>query len=108
MSWLLLDKQGPSHVQAGGDIVYDLRYSASYVEAENLVVWDTLPSYGAGTLVLPGPLHGGQNDDLTFVSANKGGLYTASGLVVNGVTVPANSVYWSLGVVPEGTTDLPR
>ena len=35
-----------------------------------------------------------------------GGYSEVTPIVVNGVTVPGNSVYWDLGVVPEGTTDL--
>lgn len=103
-SHLLLDKQGPATVQAGGSIVYGIRYSVSYVAAQNLVIYDTLASGAAGTLVYPTQY--GQNDDLMFVTANKGGQYTAGGITVNGVPVPANSVYWNLGNVAEGITDL--
>ena len=106
VSRLLLDKQGPATVQAGETIGYDLRYSVSYVEGQNLVIYDTLASGVAGTLVYP--VAYGQNDDISFVSATKNGLYHAGpgALVVNGVSVPPNSVYWNLATVAEGTTDL--
>ena len=111
VSRLLLDKQGPATVQAGGLITYELRYSVSYVEARELVVWDTLPNY-PGSLTYPPEIsptpYPGQNDNLMFDSATRNGLYHAGpgALVVNGVSVPPNSVYWNLATVAEGITDL--
>ncbi len=111
VSQLLLDKQGPVQVQAGENIVYRVRYSVNYVRAQDLVIWDTLPQY-PGSLTYPTEIsptpYPGQNDNLTFVSATKGGLYNPgpAAIVVAGVTVPPNSVYWNLGNVAEGTTDL--
>jgi hypothetical protein len=111
VSLLLLDKQGPTEVLAGGNLVYRVRYSVNYVRAQGLVVWDTLPQY-PGSLTYPTEIsptpYPGQNDNLTFVTATAGGLYNPgpAPIVVSGVTVPANSVYWNLGNVAEGTTDL--
>ena len=108
VSQLLLDKQGPATVNAGDNIVYSIRYSVNFVEAHNLVVWDTLPSFANGTLTYPTGPYSGQNDNPLFVSANKGGQYNPGpgSISVSGVTIPANTVYWVLGLVPEGTTDL--
>jgi uncharacterized repeat protein (TIGR01451 family) len=105
-SQLLLDKQGPATVQAGGSIVYGIRYSVNYVAAQKLVIYDSLASGAAGTLVYPVAQYPGQNDDLAFVTANKGGQYTSAGMLVDGVAVPPNSVFWKLGDVAEGVTDL--
>lgn len=111
VSQLLLDKQGPAAVRAGDNIVYSIRYSVNFVEAVNLVVWDTLPHYSK-SLAYPAEIsptpYPGQNDNPAFVSATKGGMYHAgpTPLMVNGVIVPANSVYWNLHNVDEGITDL--
>ncbi|HMJ88385.1 MAG TPA: hypothetical protein VK530_01130 [Candidatus Acidoferrum sp.] len=92
-------------------MVYRARYAVNYVRAQGLVVWDTLPQY-ADSLMYPPEInptpYPGQNDNVTFASATKGGAYHAGpgALVVNGVSVPPNSVYWNLGNVDEGVTDL--
>lgn len=57
---LLLDKSAPESVLAGQRIVYRIRYSVSYVEAKNLVVWDKLPLKADGTMTYPA--EHGQND----------------------------------------------
>ena len=108
VSQLLIGKQGPAAVSAGDNIVYSIRYSVNFVEARNLVVWDTLPSLPNGTLTYPPGPYYGQDDSPLFVSANKGGQYHPGpgSISVSGVTIPANTVYWVLGTVSEGTTDL--
>ncbi len=103
ISLLLLDKKAPATVQAGQVVSYRIRYSTSFVEARDLVVWDTLPNTATNTITYPASY--GQNDNVTFVSATGGGVYTATALTVKGVSIPANSVYWDLGTKKEGTTD---
>ncbi|MBK8092689.1 MAG: DUF11 domain-containing protein [Verrucomicrobiaceae bacterium] len=103
ISLLLLDKKAPATVQAGQVVSYRIRYSTSFVEARDLVVWDTLPNTASNTITYPASY--GQNDNVTFVSATGGGVYTATALTVKGVSIPANSVYWDLGTKKEGTTD---
>ncbi|MCB1224737.1 MAG: hypothetical protein KDK99_02890 [Verrucomicrobiales bacterium] len=103
ISLLLLDKKAVPEVVAGQLVNYRVRYSTSFVEAKDLVVWDRLPNTAQGTVTYPQDF--GQNDNPTFVSATSGGQYTASAITVKGVNIPANSVYWDLGTVAEGTTD---
>ncbi|HSO83818.1 hypothetical protein, partial [Thiocapsa sp.] len=97
-SFILLNKKAPEEVQAGQQINYRINYSVAFVGATDLVVWDTLPA-------MTYPADFGQNDNVTFVSATKGGQFTPTAMTVKGVDIPANSVYWDLGAVPEGTTD---
>lgn len=53
------------------------------------------------------PTDYGQRDEAIFVSASDGGQYNASApIIVNGVTIPSNTVYWDLGNVEEGITDV--
>ena len=100
---LLMDKTAPESVLAGQQIAYRIRYSVNNVEAENLVVWDKLPRKADGTMTYPADY--GQNDDVTFVEASRGGVYTETPVTVHGVQIPADSVYWDLGTKPEGTTE---
>ncbi len=103
ISVLLLDKSAPWSVQAGQHLVYNIRYSVNYVEARDLVVWDKIPLKADGTMIPP--TEHGQNDDVAFVEASQGGVYTTTPVTVHGVEIPAGSVYWDLGTKPEGTTD---
>jgi len=111
VSQVFIDKQGPAEVQAGDNIVYRVRYAVNYVRAQNLVVWDRLPQH-PDSLQYPVELsptpYPGQDDSPAFVSATKGGQYHPGPgpLLVSGVSVPANSVYWSFASVDEGVTDL--
>ena len=102
ISRLLVDKTAPATVQAGETITYRLRYSVSYVDAQDLVVWDRLPHTAQGTMTYPTDY--GQNDNLTFVQASDGGQFTSTAITVKGVNIPAGSVYWDLGNKPAGTT----
>jgi hypothetical protein len=108
MTWIplpvfLLSHTAQSTRSVGDTLVYVINYSVSYVTDPGVVVWAELPSVANGTVtnytasygVLPNP---------TFVSATNSGTYTATGTTVNGITVPANSVYWNLGSVPAGRT----
>ncbi len=80
-------------VQAGQTAVYKIDYSVSYSDDYGTVIYAPLPSAAPGSYT-PGY---GQDLDLSFSSATNGGYYTATAVTVNGVEVPANSVYWSLG-----------
>jgi uncharacterized repeat protein (TIGR01451 family) len=100
---LLLDKTAPASVAAGQQLVYRIRYSVNHVATRNLVVWDKVPRAADGTLIYPAA-HG-QNDDVAFVEASHGGVYTATPVTVHGVEIPGGSVYWDLGTKSEGMTD---
>lgn len=106
ISFLILDKQAPASVLAGQVINYKLRYSVNFVQAENLVLWDALPSNTKNTVTYPNNENYGQDDAPTFVSATDGGQLcsTAGGCTVNGNDIPQNAVYWDLGTVASGTT----
>ncbi len=108
---ILLDKSAPATINAGDQtLVYRLRYSVNYVSARDLVVWDTLPT-NAGPLVVY-PADFGQNDEPLPKGSNilqnaTTGAQWWNGpapLSFKGATIPAGSVYWDLGTVPEGTT----
>ncbi|MFT7582220.1 MAG: putative repeat protein (TIGR01451 family), partial [Myxococcota bacterium] len=60
------------------------------------VVWDDL-----STLVNP-PGGGGKTFVGEPMNITGGGTYTATGTTVNGVTVPANAIYWDLGDLTVG------
>ncbi len=106
VSVLLLEKDAVTTRAAGVVVVHEISLSVSFVEARGLVVYDTLPHTDVGTVTYPYDY--GQDDNPTFESATNGGQYSAAGLVVSGVTVPPNSVYWDLGTIPEGTTTILR
>lgn len=94
----LLAVSVPTSVPAGSVLDANVNYSVSYVNDVNTVVWTTFPSVMSGTY---NPLYN-QNPALTFVSASNGGQYTVSGITINGITVPAKSIYWDLGNVNAG------
>jgi uncharacterized repeat protein (TIGR01451 family) len=87
----------------GDTLVYAINYSVSYVTDPAVIVWAELPSVAAGTVTNYTAGYG-VTPDPTFVSASNSGLYTASGITIQGVAIPANSVYWNLGSVPAGRT----
>ncbi|YCM45720.1 SdrD B-like domain-containing protein [Verrucomicrobiaceae bacterium 227] len=104
ISQLLIDKLAPGSVLAGRQISYRVRYSVSFVQAEDLVIYDQLPHTDDGTMTYP--VDYGQNDNLSFVTASSGGQYTATAITVKGVAIPAKSVYWDLGTKPQGATEI--
>ncbi|MDO4773865.1 MAG: hypothetical protein Q4A37_01940, partial [Candidatus Saccharibacteria bacterium] len=81
-------------------ISYKVDYSVSYVDDTNIVVYLPAPK------AMNGSFTPDYNQDLTvsFRSATQGGQYTSKEIVVSGVTVPANSVYWNLGTQAAGVT----
>lgn len=88
----------------GEKINYSIDYSVSYVDSPGVVVWVPLPNAPADFSNYTAAYNQDTTPgfDLTFVSATFGGTYTAGGLTVNGVSVPANSVYWNMGDLNSG------
>ncbi len=73
ISLLLLDKSGPTTVLAGQTFNYSLRYSVKFVQAENLILWDELPTLANGRFY-PRPAEDyNQDDSPIFVSATDSG-----------------------------------
>jgi len=95
---------GDDLVQVGTSLVYSFLYSLSYSDDSQVVAWLPMPT------AVGGSYHAGYGQDVVLdgdnvVSISNSGQYTAIAIVVNGVDVPANSVYWDLGNVSSGTTD---
>ncbi len=87
----------PSTTRPSGDVInVRMPVSVSYVNATSYV------AYAQQVAVLDDRY--GQAPTLAFESATLGGQYTASGITVNGVAVPARSVYWSLTSQEAGKT----
>jgi len=87
---------------SGAELEFRVRASVSFVATEGLVVWVPMPT---GTLPADALAAGlGQNVTPEFVRAASGGLFTPAALVVDGVSIPDNSVYWRLGDRRAGDT----
>ncbi len=97
----LISESGPTSVLAGENITYSINYSLSYVDDSGVVVWGALPTVSNGGVNNYNASYG-QDTSLSFVSASNGGQYTASGQTVNGIAIPAGSVYWQLGSLTAG------
>jgi hypothetical protein len=80
-SALLLTKQAPAEVQAGQPISYRINYCTAYVPATDVAVYDTTPA-------MTYPVNFGQNDNLSFVSASFGGLFSVQMLATPTLVVP--------------------
>jgi len=63
ITFLLFDKIAPEEVGAGQAFPYKIRVSANFVDAENVVIWDTLPKLSRGTVVYEAGEDYGQNDE---------------------------------------------
>lgn len=65
----------------------------NFVQAAGLVIFDPLPDTLRGTALYPTNYM--QDDDAIFVAATGGGQYWPGpgSLLVNGVSIPSNSVY---------------
>lgn len=107
---ILLDKEASATNTAGdATLVYRLRYSVNFVQANDLVIWDTLPTNSGGVVYADdygqddAPL---PRDTNILAKASAGARFWAGPGTTNvhGATIPANSIYWVLGDVPEGTT----
>lgn len=92
----------PESTCSGADMDFRLKVSVSYVPVHGLVVWAPLPEAALPMDLMSAGVS--LPSQLTFVSASGDGKYTASELTVDGQTVPAHSVYWSIGTKPAGNT----
>ena len=101
---LLFDKQGPPTIQSGEAFTYNVRLSANFVDAQDLVIWDVLPLHARGSVINPPGEDYGQDDSPVFQSASDGGIYTPVATTVNGVAVPAHSVYWTEDLIQAGVS----
>jgi uncharacterized repeat protein (TIGR01451 family) len=97
----LVSVSTPPSIAAGGVYSATVSYSNSFVDATGVVVWMELPTYLNGSVTNYTSAYN-QNPQTSFSSATGGGVYTAGGATINGINVPANSVYWNLGTVTAG------
>ena len=113
ITFLLFDKVAPEEVGAGQSFPYKIRVSANFVDAEDLVIWDTLPKLSRGTVTYEAGEDYGQNDEPLLATIKKpdgtadtlishNGNYTATAIMVNGVSVPEHSVYWTFDKLRAG------
>ena len=100
VSTLKLAANNPASLCSGQTGLWKFPFSVSNVTSKATVV--TVP-LGTGSLT---PVFPDQNTRLQFISATHGGLYHAGpgSIVVDGVTILPNTVYWRLGDVRFGTT----
>ena len=92
---MLLRLDGDSTGDAGDRHCYDVDFSNSFVDNDDVVIWVPFPTGGTDSF--------GQSTDPVFVEASHTGLFTIVPVVVNGITVPANSVYWDAGFQLRGS-----
>jgi uncharacterized repeat protein (TIGR01451 family) len=93
----------PSFVGVGAGGSVRVAVGTSFVDARNTVAFVPFPSVEDGTIQGRTAAYG-QNANPVFVSATRGGAFTATPIVVDGVAVPARSVFWRLGTVQAGVT----
>jgi uncharacterized repeat protein (TIGR01451 family) len=92
-------------VEACSNATYSVNFANNYVNDMGVVLRVPLPRAEAGTIT-------GYDEDLdlyprlnpTFVSAEGGGKYTNTGINVHGQEIPADSIYWEIGVFNAGET----
>jgi uncharacterized repeat protein (TIGR01451 family) len=99
----------PTAKDAGSCYEYDLDWSVSYTNGQNIVVYIALPQYSDTRITPLVPWYGqfttySPTYEPSFEGVNNGGIYTNVATTVNGVAVPAHSVYWNMGTVDEGST----
>lgn len=101
-SRVTIGTSGTALACAGGEIEFRVRTAVSHVPTDGLVVWLPIP---AGALPSDA-LNAGLSQDVTlsFVRASSGGTYTATVIEVDGVAIPAGSVFWRLGTRKAGDT----
>jgi uncharacterized repeat protein (TIGR01451 family) len=99
----LIKHSTDSEVQAGQKIVYQVNFSTSFADAAGTVIWVKLPNIDDGTIKDFDPSYG-QDLTPTFTSATDGGQFTVNEITVNGITIPAGSVFWDLGTTKAGET----
>ena len=117
MPVLAMTISGPTSTPIGQSITYELQYSVSYENTNNTVLWVEIPELPmnqtgsnagiTGYTGAPGVHFYGQDAALSpiFENATDDGVFTETGAVVAGISIPPNSVYWNLGSVPSGTTE---
>ena len=105
-TFLLFDKIAPTSVLAGQEFRYMVRVSANFVDAKNVVIYDPLPSTLNGTVTYETGEDYGQSDDPVVGQISNGGQYTATGITVYGIPVPANSVYWIFDELKAGVSNV--
>jgi hypothetical protein len=94
----------PSTVNAGGNITYKILYQNSYAEETGLVLYVPLPTLANGITTPAGTEspYAAQLPNGASATIFNDGKYTSTAITVNGVLIPANSIYWNLGVVSAG------
>ncbi len=98
----LITENVQTNVDAGDRFTVSINYSVSFVDSNGTVIWAELPTSANGTITNFTAAYN-QNPSINTVSSiSNGGLYTTSGITINGTNVPANSVYWDLGKITAG------
>ncbi len=95
---LLFDKKTLETIPAGVQFPYQVRLSANFVNAQNVIVWDTLPMNGRGITY---PTDYGQADEPIIGQISDGGIFTADGLTDAATGDPLPSF-------PDGMTEFPE
>ncbi len=89
-----------------GTTSFTIAYSLSYASDTDVVLYSRLPNSTYGTVTEFTPSYNqfpAFNPD--FISANKGGQYTANAITVRWVSIPSNAVYWEWDEMVEWETD---
>ncbi len=89
----------------GETLTYSIRYSVSYASSAGVVVWVPIPRVATSTVTTFTPAYA-QSPNPTFVAADNGGVFTASAVTVQGISIPADSIYFDLGTVAAGTSGI--
>lgn len=95
----------PTQELSGKSITCSLKYSLSYVNDTNTVIYTVLPKKTDNTVTDFTPGYN-QNLDMQYLSSNKGGQFTATAITQFGIDIPANSVYWVIPNMTAGATDI--
>ncbi|MDR1197290.1 MAG: hypothetical protein LBL08_03420, partial [Candidatus Nomurabacteria bacterium] len=87
---------------AGQSVSFRVDYSVSYSQGTGVVAYLPIPSLISTLNTDYGQT--AQDVAMSFSSAGQGGQFTNAAIQVNGVNVPANSVYWDIGDKSAGST----
>ncbi|MDR0607851.1 MAG: hypothetical protein LBG52_05970 [Candidatus Peribacteria bacterium] len=104
---VLMSKVTPmtSKVEACQNVTYSVNFTNNYVNDMGVVLRVPLPRAEAGTITgYDESLNGYPKLNPLFVSAEGGGKYTTTGIIVNNKEIPAESIYRNLGVLNAGET----
>ena len=98
----------PATVTAGSNVTYKVLYQNSYAEEAGLVLYVPLPTI-VGSVASGITTPTGTEDPYVAQLPNgasatifNDGKFTSTAITVNGVAIPANSIYWDIGVVSGG------